>query len=44
MNTHLSYSKEIMNELITMVDHAFQEMGGIYQEWHKAGRREQLEL
>ncbi|MGG0813403.1 Imm63 family immunity protein [Paenibacillus alvei] len=43
VNTHLSYSKEIMNELRTMVDHAFQEMGGIYQEWHKAGRRKQLE-
>jgi len=43
VKTHLSYSKEIRSEHTTMIDQAFQDIGGVYLEWHKAGRRAQLE-
>lgn len=43
VKTHLSYTKEIKNEHTTMIDQAFQDIGGVYLEWHKAGRRAQLE-
>lgn len=43
VNTRLTYTKDIVNELTTMVNQAFHDIGGIYEEWHKAGRRSQLE-
>ncbi|CAH8711503.1 immunity 63 family protein [Paenibacillus thiaminolyticus] len=43
VNTRLRYTKEIIQELTSTVNQAFHDIGGIYEEWHKAGRRRELE-
>lgn len=39
---HLQYTPEIMAEISGTVNDAFHQIGGIYEEWHLAGRRSQL--
>ncbi|ANF97282.1 Imm63 family immunity protein [Paenibacillus bovis] len=39
---HLQYTDAVMAEINQGVNQAFHQIGGIYEEWHLAGRRSQL--
>ena len=39
---HLQYTADVLAEISEGVDHAFHQIGGIYEQWHRAGRRHEL--
>ncbi|MGG3505048.1 immunity 63 family protein [Paenibacillus lautus] len=43
VNTHLKYTKDEIQEMTDMIHESFLQIGGQYEEWHKAGKRKELE-
>lgn len=43
VNTHLKYTKDEIQEMTDMINESFVQIGGKYEEWHKAGKRKELE-
>lgn len=43
VTTHLKYTKDEIQEMKDMINESFLQIGGQYEEWHKAGKRKELE-
>lgn len=43
VTTHLKYTKDKVREMTDMINESFLQIGGKYEEWHKAGKRKELE-
>ncbi|WP_456289942.1 immunity 63 family protein [Paenibacillus sp. AK002] len=43
VTTHLKYTKDEIQEMKDMINESFLQFGGQYEQWHKAGKRNELE-